>query len=110
MSDLEINVLKEQINQLKLNIGKIDEKIDKLHDLYRENVLDYKHRILECRESFDQRYICIEDFDHLWKEKMQIHQSESINNINTKTNLIRNILNIIQLLSPYIIMFIALKK
>ncbi len=123
MSDIEIANLKEQMKELKtlfLNFG------IKLDELYNFN-LEYKTKELICKESFDKRYIQTEHAEAMYKEKMdnrymqiknaeQIwlnlmdkYQTNNINKLNNKANLFKNVINIIQMLTPYVIMFIALK-
>ncbi len=105
MSDIEIATLKEQMRELKSIFMKMDNKID---ELYKFNI-EYNSKELICKENFDNRYLLIEDFDHLWKEKMEFYQINNINNLNNKANLFKNVINIIQMLTPYVIMFFALK-
>lgn len=105
MSDIEIATLKEQMRELKSIFMKMDNKID---ELYKFNI-EYNSKELICKENFDKRYILIDDFDHLWKEKMELFQTNNINNFNNKANLFKNVINIIQMLTPYVIMFFALK-
>jgi len=141
MSDFEIANIKEQMKDLKNMFIKFDNKLD---ELYNFN-LEYKTKELICKDTFDSRYILIEDFDHkskeisdkryiqiehaeamykdkmdnrymqiknaeqIWLNLMEKYQTNNLNKLNNKTNLFRNILNIVQMLTPYIIMFFALK-
>jgi Skp family chaperone for outer membrane proteins len=105
MSDPEITYLKDQINQIQNSINKMNDKLD----AFSQNISDYKTKNLECKDAFDNRYILTEDFENAWNTQMKKYQKDSIDSMNNKTNLIKNIFNIIQILSPYLIILLTFK-
>ncbi len=120
ISDLIIAQFETLKKEIKSDIRTIKETVD----IFNEKIVDYKVKPIHCREQFDKRYFKIIDKEnihtiltsfyddrYILKKNFKNHfqdtlnkcKQDSLNNLNNKTYLIKNILNIVQALAPYIL-------
>lgn len=102
MSDIEITYINESINELKKKMDIMTQQMNEI------SLTLNKNPFLECKDNFDKRYLQIELFEIKWREAYEKHQSNNLNQANTKINLYKNTMSIIQALAPYLILVYAI--
>ena len=98
-----IQMLQKNVENIQSDVKDVNRKLDEVH----KRLIDYDSRWYKCSLDFDVRYVKLCEFQHLYKSEQEKHNSRKLSNFHKGTELIKNIMEIVHAISPFVISYIA---
>ena|GEM_PF-2397923 len=99
MSEID-NYIVKSVEEIKSDVKNIYTRLDVItQDLY-----NYKNQRYKCLMECDMRYIKLTDIEGIFKRELDKYFDQRMTSTHKKTEVIKNIINILTTLAPYMAM------